>query len=323
MASIPGIETLGHMCGGACGSADERKCSISHEECASDLCLVDPASDLIAYCTVDCTARACPAGFRCEAIKAFGHDEVTHGCVAETASCGDGIVQLGEVCDGDDGVHGHCVDCARWEAACGDGAVQEGEACDGDDAEGYCNASCTARVAPQFRITAYTWEASAMVSYTPTTSVTTGWNIDYGGVDAGGLPLAGDSSGCGSVRVLDSTAELTRLEWVQCDTDGQIRATWNVAIPRTETSYATPGSAAAAGFQAEVTLRADEYDREVTWTMDDATGSFQLDTYIVDDPATTYTNIDLWFEKQSPLASFQDDYARMNVLLVMTHPVVL
>src|SRR5690349_24718182 len=59
---IPGAETLGHMCFGACGAADSRKCSLTSPDCASDLCLVDPGSDLINYCTVDCTSRACPAG---------------------------------------------------------------------------------------------------------------------------------------------------------------------------------------------------------------------------------------------------------------------
>lgn len=131
LGPVLGETTRGQTCTGGCGSDDNRKCSVSNTDCP--LCLVDPDHVRLTYCTQDCTAQPCPVGWSCEAIKAFGQDDVERACVADAAVCGDGTVQLGEVCDGDDPQLGRCDACSGYVAACGDGVLQEGEVCEGDD----------------------------------------------------------------------------------------------------------------------------------------------------------------------------------------------
>lgn len=317
---IPGIETLGRMCTGACGSADERKCTIGSDICATDLCLVDPASELINYCTIDCTSRSCPAGWRCEEVKAFGHDDVTRACVAEPATCGDGITQLGEVCDGDDPSQGRCVDCARFEPICGDGVLQGDEVCDGDTAEEYC-VSCARFMRPTFSVTTSNWNAMAVESVEGPTTTFSGAGVSEYTMLGGEVPQAGDANGCGAVRVLETTNMFTRLEWTWCGEFTTARAIWRFSIPRTEADYNVNDGDIPTEFAMDVTLEQPDVDREVSWTMEDVQ-RFEVRTWQVVGDRTS-TNIDVRFEHPDSIQSFSTDEARFNATFEMTHPPLL
>jgi len=313
--------TLGRMCFGACGSADERKCSISSTDCASDLCLVDPASATVNYCTIDCTSSPCPAGWRCEAIQAFGHPEVQRACVAEPAMCGDGITQLGETCDADDPVLGRCVECMRFEARCGDGVVQSPEVCDGDTPDAYCAPGCSRLVHPAFSFDVNERVASAIDRVSGSTTYFYGTGYETGETLSGELPLAGGADGCGGVRVVEATSELTRLEWTYCEAEGDGMSIWTFALPRAVVTYDDWEGPIPPQLGASVTLRKRGTDRHVEWTMADMQ-RFEVRTYIADDPAHTLGSIQLRFEHPDPIQSFTNDTATLNLDVEMTHPVL-
>lgn len=213
---------IGESCTAACGSADDRKCSMPSSDCPSNLCLVDPTQPVehLAYCTVDCTNSACPTAYHCEPIKAFENDTVTSACVADPASCGDGIVQLGEACDGDSD-QGKCsADCQTLTGICGDGIVQTGEVCDGNTSEGVC-VDCKSIAKPSITLTDVSMTGDFYdggdINIMSTANVT------------GSIPSSGDASGCGSIAVVEQTAELLRLKVNICGTGGT--ATWTIALP--------------------------------------------------------------------------------------------
>jgi hypothetical protein len=319
--AIPGIETLGRMCFGACGAADSRKCSIGSPDCASDLCLVDPSSDLINYCTVDCTRRPCPAGWRCEPIQAFGHPDVTSACVAEPAACGDGITQLGETCDGDDPAFGRCVDCGRWEASCGDGAIQSPEVCDGDTAEAYCAPGCGSLIPPSFSFTVHDRVASAVDRVSGPSTYFYGTGFEFGELHTGTLPQAGDADGCGAVRVLETTPELTRLEWTYCDPDRTAASTWTFAIPRIEVTHDDWDAPIPPQFDATVVLRKLDEDRHLEWTMAHME-RFAVRVWMTAPPAHVRGTIQFRLEQPDPIQSFSTASAELDLEFEMTHPVL-
>ena len=315
-----GIETLGKQCTGACGSADERKCSITSEDCGSDLCLVDPAHRLIAYCTVDCTRLACPEGYDCEDIKAFGHDEVLKGCIAQPAECGDGVVQLGELCDGDDdgSMLGRCVECSRWEAVCGDGVIQAPEQCDGDTGGAYCMDNCSRLMHPTFKFEVHKRVANAVDYVQGNSTRFYGTGYQRGEVAMGQLPLAGDDKGCGAVRVLEATAELTRVEWTYCDDEDTV-SVWTFAVPRTEVRYHNWDGPIPTQFDASVLLKHPDGVRSIAWDMTHME-AFEVRSYIVRDARSSLGDINFRLEQPDPVQSFSITRAELNLDIEMTHP---
>jgi hypothetical protein len=318
---LPGAETLGNMCFGACGAADSRKCSIGSPDCASDLCLVDPGHPQINYCTVDCTSRACPAGWRCEAIAAFGHDEVERGCVADLATCGDGVTQLGEVCDGDDPVRGRCVECARFESVCGDGAVQAPEVCDGDTADAYCAPGCGRLVHPSFTFTVHMRVANAVDRVEGPSTYFYGVGYEFGETETGDLPRAGDARGCGAVRVVEATTELTRLEWTHCAVEGDEISVWTFAIPRGIAEHDDWDAPIPPQFAASVSLRHGDGVRRIDWGMEHME-RFEVRNWSAEDPAQTLGSIHFRLEQDDPVQSFTVDPATLDLEVEMIHPVL-
>ncbi len=234
---VIGAETIGDECTAACGSADERKCSSETEDCP--LCLVDPRHFQVAYCTKSCTDTDCPVGWGCEDIKTFGSfeiQEVTRGCVAMPPACGDGIVQLGEVCEEDDPQLGACVDCSGYAGVCGDGTVQAPEVCDGDTAEGYCLDSCGRLEAPHH---SFQTERALLSLIDGNSSVGVSFTDPLPG-SMGALPLNGDADGCGGVEVVEALPEGTRLAWTLCGSTGRARVSF--VIPRIDTSLDISGA---------------------------------------------------------------------------------
>jgi cysteine-rich repeat protein len=232
----PANAELGKACTAACGSGDDRKCALQAEQCSNRLCLVDPAAPagLVAYCSIDCATSDCPNAYHCEDIVSFSDRSVTRACVANAATCDNGIIELGEVCDGDgDGSKGTCVDCKKWSAPagpskCGDGIVQVGEECDGDTATAYCSPKCE-RLEPAFGLVKLTF-------YAKVEGDAAGRTIDYSGTVEATLPQAGDANGCNAVKVIVNEKLSTRFTWTYCDPKGT-RATVTMALPRSSFSY--------------------------------------------------------------------------------------
>jgi hypothetical protein len=260
---------IGGTCVAACGSGDDRKCSMPSTDCPGNLCLVDPTQPIehLTYCTIDCSASdaACPAGWHCEGIEAFENDSVTRACVANPASCGDGIVELGEACDGDSAAGKCSADCQTLSGNCGDGIVQPDEVCDGDTAAGYCQA-CKKIVGPQIAITGVQASATAYID------AANGYaNLDSTTSINGALPSAGDAQGCGALKVVEQTSELLRFTVKVCDADASM--TWTIALPLAATSNIssldTNWTAEAAKWQATGTLvqksSGKTYDFEGSW----------------------------------------------------------
>lgn len=104
--TIPG---LGDSCATGCAGSDV--CANESESCETGWCLFDARDEpWQSYCTADCEAVPCPAGYACEDVPF----SLTRACVAEPAVCGDGTVQRGEACDdgntdSDDGCRGDCA----------------------------------------------------------------------------------------------------------------------------------------------------------------------------------------------------------------------
>jgi hypothetical protein len=232
----PANAELGKACTAACGSGDDRKCALQAEQCSNSLCLVDPAAPAgrVAYCSLDCFTTDCPSAYHCEDIVSFSDRSVKRACVANPATCDNGIVELGEVCDGDgDGSQGTCVDCKKWgspadSSKCGDGLVQAGEECDGETAGAYCSANCK-RLDPVFALVKLTFNAKVEGD-------AAGRTIDYSGTVKAALPQAGDANGCNAVNILANDNASTRFTWTYCDPKGA-RATVTMALPRRSFSY--------------------------------------------------------------------------------------
>jgi cysteine-rich repeat protein len=94
---------------------------------------------------IECSAsQTCPDGYFCDPLVPPGGPE--NGiCRTDLPTCGNGILDPGEVCDDGNQVSGDgCrADCLKIEA-CGDGIVDYGQACDeGGVDTPTCNADCT------------------------------------------------------------------------------------------------------------------------------------------------------------------------------------
>lgn len=320
----PGEEQLGNPCEGACGSADERKCAITSDDCDNDLCLVDPGHPQVTYCTVDCTSVPCPPGYRCEAIESFGDRAVERACVAEPAACGDGVVQLGEVCDGDSPERGRCVDCERFEAVCGDGHVQEGEACDGDGEEGWC-VGCTSILTPRFEFTVYDASAGAVLEVDGSTTWYYGASVHgFSTVTdmEGDLPLAGEADGCGAIDVVATDADKTVLRWTICDDEGQDRVTWTFPIPRAEVDVDVWSGSPPETWRTTALLERPSAGRSLEWTTTDHNDIFELRVWQTGEHGMVRGDIRALLVQDDPIQSFSRVDAELNLRFVVHHPVL-
>lgn len=339
-----GAETLGDSCVGACGSADERKCSTASEACT--LCLIDPGHVQIAYCSQDCTRTACPQGWTCEDIKAFGQPQVERACVADTATCGDGVTQLGEVCDGDDPAFGQCMDCQTWVPQCGDGVVQPGEVCEEDDpmlgecvmcqsyrakcgdgviqAPEVCDGpsggdyclECQSLESPRMQLTIRQMVANGVERIEGNST----WYYGLGaeaGMQTLALPESGDARGCGGVQVIDSNEALTRVAWVVCSEWG--RSTWQFALPRMMQSHRSFDGPIPSEFGATVRVEAHDGSYDLQWTMDHME-SFEVRTFTTEAPAWSQGNLQFWLRTDDPLASWNEAEARIDLNFRILHP---
>ena len=320
----PGEAQLGNPCEGACGSADERKCAINSDGCDNDLCLVDPSHPQITYCTVDCTSVPCPSGWRCEAIVSFGDRAVERACVAEPASCGDGAVQLGEVCDGDSPELGRCVDCARYEAVCGDGHVQDREACDGDTPDGYC-VGCASILAPHFDFTVYTASAGAVFEVDGPTTHYYGASIHgFSTVTelSGDLPHAAEPDGCGSIEVVSTDAEKTVLRWIICDSDGQDRVTWTFPIPRAEVDVDVWSGTPPETWRTTALLERPAAGRSLEWTTTEHNDIFEVRVWQAGEHGLVRGDIRARLVQDDPIQSFSRVDAELQLDFAVHHPVL-
>ena len=315
--ALPGQDQLGRPCEGACGSADARKCAISSPDCDNDLCLIDPGHDQITYCTVDCTDADCPAGWRCEDIQSFGDRDVLRGCVAEPAACGDGVVQLGELCDGDTPEDGRCVDCSAWQAICGDGHLQDDEVCDGDGPGGYC-VDCRRVEPPSFSFSVRKSLANAVESVVGNTTYFYGAN--YQGDLDGDLPRPGDADGCGTVEVVSSDAERTVLTWTLCD--GEDRATWTFALPRDRQDLSYWDGAPPAQWAVTATLERPSAARSLTWTTGEHDDIFDLRVWQTGEHGLAHGSIRARLEQDDPIQSFTVAVAELDLDFDIHHPVL-
>lgn len=223
---------MGKSCFGACGSGTAQKCAVSADECANKLCIVAPSSVAgssapLAYCTVGCGSEECGAGYHCESIKDFTSTTGGRACVADAENCGNGVVELGETCDGAKEGRDCAADCKSFVARCGDKIIEGEEECDGNTDEQWCSSECK-KLAPMLRLTGI----SMKWNYADSGSET----IISNGSAGGDLPVTGDSKGCGSVIPKEITQDYVRYEWKHCKSDG-LTALLSFAVPRTEVSY--------------------------------------------------------------------------------------
>lgn len=230
-----GLAAIGHACAGACGGARELDCALpSADSCGGGWCLVDikTTGSLRQYCTVDCATTACPAGFHCGEMDVIGVDGIQRGCVADPAKCGDGVRQLGEVCEpGESSDQGTCkADCSGWKGACGDGKLQAGETCEADTKDAYCIqcqvAPPTIQVMASTRMTSEKWGPQIVTHVGSSTGKKS-------------LPTKGDAQGCGRVEIVERNAELIRIELTDCSPSNHTRGTWTLAIPRAPQTMST------------------------------------------------------------------------------------
>jgi hypothetical protein len=225
-AGAAGHDDVGKDCIAACGGDPALDCAVgSNDACGGGLCLVDLKStgSLRTYCTRDCAAEECPAGFHCGAIDVIGVPGAQQGCIADVAVCNDGVRQVGEVCEvGETSELGTCKsDCSGFAGSCGDGKLQEGEQCEADTADAYC-VSCKL-AAPEVRISNSTIKLTAEQ-----------WPATHTGTVNGThpLPTAGDTKQCGRYEIVENTTELVRIEFTHCNTTTNTRAKFRIAIPR-------------------------------------------------------------------------------------------
>lgn len=314
----PGEEQLGEPCEGACGSADERKCAISSPDCSNDLCLIDPGHPQITYCTVDCTDRPCPGGWRCEDIVSFGDRAVERGCIAEPAECGDDVVELGETCDGDTPEGGRCVDCQGWESVCGDGHLQDDEVCDGDDAQGYC-IDCARRMAPDFDFTVFSALGNAVQEVQGNT--TWFYGASYEGPLAGDLPAAGGAEGCGAIEVVDTDEARTVLRWTVCS-EGEDRVTWTFALPRDLVDLSFWDGTPPEEWRVTATLEHPSTGQSMTWSTTDHNDIFELRSWQVEAHGLVRGHLRARMEQDDPIQSFTIDPAELELDFTVHHPVL-
>lgn len=345
-----GADTLGASCTGGCGADDDRKCTTGTSDCP--LCMVDPGHVALTYCSQDCTTQPCPIGWTCEAVKAFGQDDVTQACVADTAVCGDGVVQLGERCDGDDPMLGRCVDCGGYEAVCGDGVVQMGEVCDGDDPmlgrcvdcqryEGVCGdgviqmgETCDGDGPEGYCIDCQRLEAPRLeLLIRPNTSVrgverneanmTWYYNFTFDQMTTDlTLPTAGDADGCGRVEVVETTSDATRVAFTLCGGTGGRwgRSTWTVGFPRAENIRVRSADANIPDvYRPRHLVESLDGQYRLAWDLSHAR-IFDLSTFQTEVPAFTRGNMTLWLEQPDPIASFARASARLEIGFRILHP---
>jgi cysteine-rich repeat protein len=111
------ITGVGTSCASGCAGADI--CANPSTDCEHGYCLFDGRDDSFdSYCTKDCTTTGCPAGYHCESIEF----DLTRACVADVASCGNGVVERGETCDdGNTASSDGCrADCRATDTPLGD-----------------------------------------------------------------------------------------------------------------------------------------------------------------------------------------------------------
>lgn len=349
-AAALGAETLGQSCTGACGAADDRKCTTTTADCP--LCMVDPGHQQITYCSQDCTSQPCPSGWTCENVKAFGQDSVESACVADTAQCGDGVLQLGEECDGDDPMLGRCVSCEGYEAVCGDGSVQTGEVCDGDDPllgrcvdcerfEAICGdgvvqagEACDGNSAVGYCINCERLETPRVVLSVRSTTRTNGvqrqegnstWYYGFGFEDMNptlAIPAEGDARGCGRVEILEATSEATRIAFTLCDQEGWGTATWTVGLPRASNVRVQLSDPEIPSiYRPEHVVEGGEGSYRLGWDIAHAR-RFQVSSFMSEPPAFTRGNLEVWLEQPDPMVSFADAEARLEVGFVILHPLL-
>jgi hypothetical protein len=196
--------------------------------------------------------------------------------------------------------------------------VQPGEACDGDGPDGYCVA-CKSLVKPNFAFTV-DYEAHSVLSH-PTPSST--WF--FGDVEknpvSGTLPAQGDAKGCGAVKILESTADHTRIEWTHCSSDGQDVSTITFALPRTKVDV-TDAASAPPPLQAQIRVHDVADAKEQTWTMADADifelsggGDFRPNDHVGGG------SVRFSFKKTEP-GSFDEDTAFLSIFYTWVPPVL-
>jgi len=94
-SGVPPATDLGRSCAFGCNL--ETCADTSSTSCSTHICVADDrGARLETYCSQRCDSAPCPAAYRCVASA----DGEGRFCFAEPATCGDGIVQRGEVCDG-------------------------------------------------------------------------------------------------------------------------------------------------------------------------------------------------------------------------------
>lgn len=339
-----GAETLGDSCVGACGAADDRKCTTASDPCT--LCLVDPGHVQITYCSQDCTRTPCPDGWTCEDIKAFGQPQVERACVAQPASCGDNSVQLGEVCDGDDPAFGRCMDCQAWVPECGDGFVQPGEVCEEDDptlgacdmCQGYvakcgdgviqapevCDGpsggsyclDCATLEAPRVELNIREMVANGVERIEGNSTWYYGLGAETGMLTLA-LPEAGDARGCDSVQVVETTEALTRLAWVVCSEWG--KSTWQFTLPRLVLGHSSSDGPIPTDYEGSVRVQSHDGAYDLLWTMDHME-RFDVSTFMTEAPGWSLGNLQFWLRTDDPLASWNRAEARINLSFRILHP---
>jgi hypothetical protein len=202
---------------------------------------------------------------------------------------------------------------------CGDGVMQDGEVCDGDTEAGFCD-RCKAIVPPSISFEVGDFRASAIESYTSTSS--SSYIIGYRGTVAGKLPIAGDSRGCGAVKILESTAEYIRLEWTHCG-DGDVTATVTFALPRTKVSYKT-ATGLPTSLQATIRLAKASIGKEITWTTPGAV-TFELSSSpppTTGGPPQIFSNVRFLFERPDPTLKSRTASASLMGFIEFVPPVV-
>lgn len=126
-----------------CESPDPR-CGDGQVE-GDEQCDLGEALDDEGECKSDCTLASCGDGWLgpgelCDDGNLIAHDQCTNDCLP--AACGDGVLHDGEVCDDANLVDGDACTNACLPAACGDGILWRGnEQC--DDGNESSNDDCT------------------------------------------------------------------------------------------------------------------------------------------------------------------------------------
>jgi hypothetical protein len=202
---------------------------------------------------------------------------------------------------------------------CGDGVVQDGEACDGDTEAGYCE-SCRTILKPSISFQVGELKASALEKFTTTSS--SYYGAGFKGDIKGDLPIAGDERGCGAVKILESTAEYTRLEWTNCSTFDDAVATVTFAIPRTKVSY-TSKAGVPTPLQATIHLKSATLGKEITWQTSDTT-IFELKSNPVTTPGShlIYSDLRFSFERPDPSRASTPAYAFLMGWIQLVPPVL-